>query len=390
MSNTANENTNLTVTISEGKALSPIRDYGTLSSDEQQQVQSLIGQLHDCSETTLNKFSAASAKESAKESVDFLKSTKINDLGEFNTCMLDITRNLRLIDTKELATVNPSPSSKIPIIGSFLSKSSAGKKIDNFIEKQQTIEKVIKQEVQTLEGIKLTLSEDLIKCKKIRESTIAYAIQLELEYIALYQKRLELEKEYNEFTTSPNYNSFNLEDSEHSAELQDGIAALERKMDATLRSRINAIGDIPSYTTIRQGEQAIIYAIDDCIDNVVPEWEKSFAKALIAYRLANAATVVQKTKEATGEIYVTAAKITSKALISAAEAIETPQVATKALEEKTQIFIDTCNKLVEISNNASEARIADAEKLKEIEKETLIANQARKTAKLTANNEGGN
>lgn len=334
MSNTANENTNLTVTTSEGKALSPIRDYGTLSSGEQQQVQSLIGQLHDCSETTLNKFSAASAKESAKESVDFLKSTKINDLGEFNTCMLDITRNLRSIDTKELATVNPSPSSKIPIIGSLLSKSSVGKKIDNFIEKQQTIEKVIKQEVQTLEGIKLTLSEDLIKCKKIRESTIAYAIQLELEYIALYQKRLELEKEYNEFTTSPNYNSFNLEDSEHSAELQDGISALERKMDATLRSRINAIGDIPSYTTIRQGEQAIIYAIDDCIDNVVPEWEKSFAKALISYRLANAATVVQKTKEATGEIYVTATKITSKALISAAKQLKLHRLLQKLLKKK--------------------------------------------------------
>ena len=81
--------------------------------------------------------------------------------------------------------------------------------------------------------------------------------------------------------------------------------------------------------------------------------------------------------------------MTSNAIISAAEAIETPQIASETLEEKTQIFLSMCNQLVQIATDASKQRIADAQRLKEIEKQSLVESTQRKTVPLI-NDGGGN
>ncbi len=389
MSKTSKNNTTNDLAVGqESRALSPARQYEDLSPAEKQAVEQLVTQLTDCSDAGLSKFSAGISNKSARASVDFLKSTKINDLGEFDTCMLDLSRNLRSIDTKELSVVNPSPTSKVPLIGGWLSKTKLAKKVDGVIEKQESIERVIKREIETLEGIKLTLAEDKTRCISIRKDTVQFAINLELFYFAYQQKRLALEQEYNDFVNSPSYNPANLHDSEHANELQDQMQALERKMDATLRSHANAISDIPTYSMIKAGENAIIDAIQDCIDNVVPEWEKSFAKAILSYRLNNAATVIKQTKEANGQIAVAAARLASQGLISAAEAIEAPSMATEALQEKNQIFLETIDRLVQISKEASERRIKDADVIRDEERKTLFANQQRKTAVLIEPVEG--
>ena len=383
MSKTLENNTSNDLAVAqEARALSPARQYEDLSPLEKQTVDQLVAKLTDCSDAGLSKFSAEISNKSARASVDFLKSTKINDLGEFDTCMLDLSRNLRSIDTKKLSVVNPSPTSKVPLIGGWLSKTKLAKKVDSVIEKQESIERVIKREIETLEGIKLTLAEDKTRCISIRKDTVEFAIDLELFYFAYQQKRLALEREYNDFVNSPSYNPANLNDSEHANDLQDQMQALERKMDATLRSHANAISDIPTYSMIKAGENAIIDAIQDCIDNVVPEWEKSFAKAILSYRLNNAATVIKQTKDANGQIAIAAARVSSQGVISAAEAIEAPLMATQALQEKNQIFLETIDKLVQISKEASERRIKDADVIRDEERKTLFANQQRKTATL--------
>ncbi len=383
MSKTLENNTSNDLAVAqEARALSPARQYEDLSPLEKQTVDQLVTKLTDCSDAGLSKFSAEISNKSARASVDFLKSTKINDLGEFDTCMLDLSRNLRSIDTKKLSVVNPSPTSKVPLIGGWLSKTKLAKKVDSVIEKQESIERVIKREIETLEGIKLTLAEDKTRCISIRKDTVEFAIDLELFYFAYQQKRIALEREYNDFVNSPSYNPANLNDSEHANDLQDQMQALERKMDATLRSHANAISDIPTYSMIKAGENAIIDAIQDCIDNVVPEWEKSFAKAILSYRLNNAATVIKQTKDANGQIAIAAARVSSQGVISAAEAIEAPLMATQALQEKNQIFLETIDKLVQISKEASERRIKDADVIRDEERKTLFANQQRKTATL--------
>lgn len=383
-------NTNLATVKPEETALAPTRSYDALSNEEQNIVQSLMGKLEDYSDASLIEFSSESSANSAREAEDFLRQTKLNDLEEFNECMTSLTRDLRSIDTKELSKQDPNPLARIPLIGNALAKSRVGKKVESIIEKQENVKKSVDLTVKTIEGIKLTLREDLIRCANTREKTVEFAKNLEYEYIALYKKREELEKLYNEFTSSPDYNPSNLDHSEYSAKLQNGIQLIERKMDSVLRYRVNSIQDIPSLALISSSENAMINSIDDCIKNVIPEWNKAFLKAILAYRVANAADVMKSTKQATNDILITSAEMTANAIISSAEAIESPQIASETLERKTEIFISTCNKLVQIATDASKQRIADAQRLKEIEHQSLIESGKRKTVQLNSNNSGGN
>lgn len=382
-------NTSLVETKPEETAIAPTRSYDSLSSEEQAIVQSLMTKLDDYSDVSLIEFSSETAANSAREAEDFLKQTKLNDLEEFNECMSGLTKSLRSIDTKELSKQDPNPLSRIPIIGPSLAKSRVGKKVESIIEKQENVKKSIDLTVKTIEGIKLTLREDLIRCAKTREKTVEFAKNLEYEYIALYKKREELEKLYNEFINSPDYDPSNLDHSEYTTKLQNGIQQIERKMDSILRYRVNAIQDIPSLSLVSSSENAMINSIDDCIKNVIPEWNKAFLKAILAYRVANAADVMKSTKQATNDILLTSAEMTANAIISSAEAIESPQIASETLERKTEIFISTCNQLVQIATDASKKRMADAQRLKDIEKQSLIESGKRKTVPLISNNTGG-
>ena len=376
---TTRTETNVTPVSAQDSVITPTRRFEDLPEDEKKIVEGLMAKLVDYSDKSLIDFSSDSASKSAKEAEDFLRNTKMNDLEEFKECMGSLTKDLRSIDTKELSKRDPNPLSRIPVIGPALAKSKAGKKVESVIQKQETVKKSIDMTVSTIEGIKLTLREDLIRCGKTREATIEFAKNLEYEYIALYQKRQELEAEYQRFTTSPEYNPIDLDDTEYAEKIQNAIQQIERKMDALLRYRINAIHDIPSLALVQASENAIINHIEDCIRNVIPEWDKAFLKAILAYRVANAADVMTSINNATNAILLSSTEMTAKAIIGAAEVIEAPSIATETLQKQTEIFIDTCNKLVEIAQNASQRRIEDAEKLKEEEKNSILSSTQRKT-----------
>jgi len=386
-----NEN-NTALVVSGGvtqNSVAPTRPYEKLSPEEKQKVDSLMIKLEDYSDTALIDFSADAAANSAREAEDFLKHTKLNDLQEFDECMGSLTKSLRSIDTKELSKQHPSRLSKIPLIGKALAESTVGKKIDSVIDKQETIKKSIDLTIQTIEGIKLTLREDLLRCARTRAMTVEFAKNLEYEYIALYRKKQELEKTYQEFISSPDYDEANLDHSEYVNKLQTGIQNIERKMDNTLRMHVNAVQDIPSFSLVSNAENAMINSIDDCIKNVVPEWNKAFLKAILAYRVANAADVLMATKEATKEIYIKSAQMTADAIVSAVEVIETPQIATETLEKKTEIFLTAIDKIVQISVDASKKRAEDAERLKQIERESITQSSQRKTVPFISGQSGG-
>lgn len=383
-------NTTLTTVNPETTAMSPIRSYAELSKEEQTVVDSLVVKLDDYSDSALIDFSSEAASDSAREAEDFLKQTKLNDLEEFNECMSSLTKDLRSIDTKELSKQDPNPISRLPIIGPALAKSRMGKKIETTIQKHDTIKKSIDLTVKTISDIKLTLREDLIRCEKTRAKTVEFAKFLEYEYIALHTKREELERLYNEFTSRPDYNPSNIDHSEYVAKLQTGMQSLERKMDATLRYQANARQDIPSLSFIQAADTSMITTIDDCLTNVIPEWHKAFLKAIIAYRVANAADTMKSTKQATNVILLTSAQMSADAVVSAAEAIETPNIATETLEKKTAIFLEMCDKLTQISLDASQQRLADASKLKTLDQQALEENAKRKTVKIITEESDGN
>lgn len=351
-------------------SVSPLRSFDELKPEEQQKVEELKKSLEDFSATSLINFSAATSSTISRDTDEFLRTTKLNDLQEFNDTMLELSNKMKSVDTKKLSEVKDNPFHKWPILGSLM-QTSIGKKVNAIAAKQQSVESVVDTTEKTLQGVRLSLQEDLIRCSSMKEKNIEYAKALEFECIALQLKKQELETEKERFLSSPEYNPNNLDNVEYAGKLEDGIEEISRKIDNTMRFRLLAIQDLPTLKITRNADIALIHTIEDAIVNLIPQWKKAFSKALLSYRLYNAATVMETVHQATQEIFEQSAKITSAAVTKSAEMIEEPQVASETLRKISDTISSMCEEVVNISAKAQEMREKELPELKKMEQEAL-------------------
>ena len=359
-------------------SVTPMRRFDELKEEEKNKVMELKSSLEDFSAESLIRFSSATSSTISRDTDDFLRNTKLNDLQEFNQIMMDLSSKLKSVDTEKLSEVKKSnPLVKLPVIGNFM-QSSIEKKVTEVVAKQQSIEKVVSSTETTLEQVRLSLQEDLIRCSSMREKNIEYAKSLELECIALQLRKSELEAERESFMNSPSYNENNLDDVEYVGRLQDGILEISRKIDNTARFRLIAIQDLPTLKITRNADIAIVNTIEDAVVNLIPQWKKAFSKALLSYRLYNAATVMDAVHQASAEIFEQSAQITSAAVLKSAEMIEKPQVTSETLKKINESIIAMCDEVVRISTEAQEIREKDLPELKRMEQEALAIETRRK------------
>lgn len=359
-------------------SVTPMRRFDELKEEEKNRVMELKSSLEDFSAESLIRFSSATSSTISRDTDDFLRNTKLNDLQEFNQIMMDLSSKLKSVDTEKLSEVKKSnPLVKLPVIGNFM-QSSIEKKVTEVVAKQQSIEKVVSSTETTLEQVRLSLQEDLIRCSSMREKNIEYAKSLELECIALQLRKSELEAERESFMNSPSYNENNLDDVEYVGRLQDGILEISRKIDNTARFRLIAIQDLPTLKITRNADIAIVNTIEDAVVNLIPQWKKAFSKALLSYRLYNAATVMDAVHQASAEIFEQSAQITSAAVLKSAEMIEKPQVTSETLKKINESIIAMCDEVVRISTEAQEIREKDLPELKRMEQEALAIETRRK------------
>ena len=359
-------------------SVTPMRRFDELKEEEKNRVMELKSSLEDFSAESLIRFSSATSSTISRDTDDFLRNTKLNDLQEFNQIMMDLSSKLKSVDTEKLSEVKKSnPLVKLPVIGNFM-QSSKEKKVTEVVAKQQSIEKVVSSTETTLEQVRLSLQEDLIRCSSMREKNIEYAKSLELECIALQLRKSELEAERESFMNSPSYNENNLDDVEYVGRLQDGILEISRKIDNTARFRLIAIQDLPTLKITRNADIAIVNTIEDAVVNLIPQWKKAFSKALLSYRLYNAATVMDAVHQASAEIFEQSAQITSAAVLKSAEMIEKPQVTSETLKKINESIIAMCDEVVRISTEAQEIREKDLPELKRMEQEALAIKSRRK------------
>lgn len=361
-------------------SVTPLRSFEELRPDEQEKVIELKSSLEDFDSVSLMNFSAATSSTISRDTDDFLRNTKLNDLQEFDETMLELSNKLRSVDTKKLSEVKDNPFEKWPIVGQFM-QTSIGKKVNAIANKQQSVEKVVDTTEKILEEVRLSLQEDLIRCNSMREKNVEYAKALELECIALQLRKHEMETERERFMNSPEYNVDDLDSVEYAGKLHDGIQEISRKIDNTARFRLLAIQDLPALKITKNADLAIINAIEDAVINLIPQWKKAFSKALLSYRLYNAATVMETVNKATQEILEQSASITSAAVLKSAEMIEKPQVASETLRKINETIISMCDEVTNISTKAQEMREKDLPELKRMEQEALAIEASKANKK---------
>lgn len=351
-------------------SVNPLRSFEELSAEEKQKVLELKKSLEDFSAESLINFSSATSSTISRDTDDFLRSTKLNDLEGFNQTMIELSNKLKSVDTKKLSEVKDNRFAKWPIIGSVM-QTSIGKKVSDIAAKQQSVESFVSSTETVLHKVRISLQEDLVRCNAMKQKNIEYANSLEFECIALQIRKSELEDNLNSFMNSSDYNPNNLDDLEYIGQLNDGIQEISRKIDNTARFRLLAIQDLPTLKITRNAEVTIINKIDDTIVNLIPQWKKAFSKALLSYRLYNSATVLEAVQQTSKEIFEQSAKLTSDAVIKSAQMIEAPQVASETLRKINETIISMCDEVTRISAEATKMRENDLPELKKMEQEAL-------------------
>lgn len=359
-------------------SVNPLRSFEELNPKEKEEVIALKETLKDVSATSLINFSAATSSTISRDTDDFLRSTKLNDLEGFNQTMLELSNKLLSIDTKKLSEVQSNRFAKLPIIGSVM-QTSIGKKVNEIATKQQTVENFVSSTETVLQKVRISLQEDLVRCTAMKGKNVEYAKALEFECIALQMRKKELEEELSSFMNSSEYNPNNLDDIERIDQLNCGIQEISRKIFDTASFRLNAIQDLPTLKITRNAEITIINKIDNTIVNIIPQWKKAFSKALLSYRLYNAATVLEAVQETSQQIFKESAKLTSEAVIKSAKMVEAPAIAIKTFEEINEILSSMVYEIATISTEAEKMRQDELSNIKNMEQVALgIDNQTRK------------
>ncbi len=110
-------------------SVTPMRRFDELKEEEKNRVMELKSSLEDFSAESLIKFSSATSSTISRDTDDFLRNTKLNDLQEFNQIMMELSSKLKSVDTEKLSEVKKSnPLVKLPVIGNFM-QSSIEKKV---------------------------------------------------------------------------------------------------------------------------------------------------------------------------------------------------------------------------------------------------------------------
>lgn len=361
-------------------SLKPLRSFEELKPEEQAKVLELKKSLEDVSDASLMNFSASTASTISRDTDEFLRTTKLNDLQDFNEIMLELSNKLKSVDTDKLSEIKDNPFERIPIIGQIM-QTSIAKKVNAVVEKQQSIEKVVASTETILHEVRLSLQEDLIRCSSMREKNIEYAKEMEFECIALQLRKKELECERDSFMNSSKYNERNLDDVEKVGRINDAILEISRDIDTTARFRLLAIQDISTLRITKNADIALIKTIQKAVVELIPQWKKAFTTAILSYRLYNAAAVLEAVHQTTEQILEQSAMITSAAVLKSAEMIEKPPVSSEKLKKINETIVSMCNEVVEITVKAQELREKDLPEMKKMEQEVLAMELNKKMSK---------
>ncbi len=361
-------------------SLKPLRSFEELKPEEQAKVLELKKSLEDVSDASLMNFSASTANTISRDTDEFLRTTKLNDLQDFNEIMLELSNKLKSVDTDKLSEIKDNPFEKIPIIGQIM-QTSIAKKVNAVVEKQQSIEKVVASTETILHEVRLSLQEDLIRCSSMREKNIEYAKEMEFECIALQLRKKELESERDSFMNSSKYNERNLDDVEKVGRINDAILEISRDIDTTARFRLLAIQDISTLRITKNADIALIKTIQKAVVELIPQWKKAFTTAILSYRLYNAAAVLEAVHQTTEQILEQSAMITSAAVLKSAEMIEEPPISSEKLKKINETIVSMCNEVVEITVKAQELREKDLPEMKKMEQEVLAMELNKKMSK---------
>lgn len=97
-------------------SVTPLRTFDELKPEEKEKVLELKTALDDYSASALINFSSATSSTISRDTDNFLRNTKLNDLQDFNETMLELSNKLKSVDTKKLSEVKENPFSKWPVI----------------------------------------------------------------------------------------------------------------------------------------------------------------------------------------------------------------------------------------------------------------------------------
>ena len=329
------------------------RAYDVLKDVEREKVDKLRNELDYHDSLAVIRFGSSSADDLSQFTSNLFKGMKVSDFQEFENSLSSLMHSIKQVDPDSLQEVQSNKWKNWPIIGRIV-ESDIAKKVNQLLQEQTSVEKVVETVTDDLERTKLSLMKEMELINQMKEKCYDYAIDQELIYIALEGAKTDAKKELLQLEAT--YNSNDLMEVNRLSDMHNAVDALDRKGADILVYRTMSLQNLPKLNYIYNAEEAIVHKIEDVIHNVIPIWRQQFAMALFSFHVKNAAFVLQTTREATEAIYKANGLMLEEALTNTLREVNALPVSFEALKEQNNQMIKMFDNLVTLEEKMKAER----------------------------------
>ena len=345
-----------------------LRTFDDLTEEEKQIVLKKAEELDYTDSSSVIQFGAEAADDLSQFTSTLFKGFKVSNFTEFDGTILELMTNLKSVDTESLSKKPEGKWDKFPVIGPLF-KQKIVDSVNGTIIKHMNIEKVVDEIVTKLEQTKLSAIKDMKLSAEMRRKAYDFADQHELNYLAIEKAKENAEKEKKELES--HYNPANSRDVNQLSDISNAILSLDRKAVALQTYRLMSLQNLPKLTYIHNADQAIATKIEDIIVNVIPQWKQQFALAIFAFHIQNSAYVLENVRVATEQIYKQNGLLLRDAMLNTAKEIEALPLSLEALKQLNDQVVSLSGELMEIEENAKEARRVALPEIRQLQQTIL-------------------
>ena len=342
--------------------------FEKLDAETQAEIMECKSSIDMSSIDSIMTYGAKASADVTGFSKDILKTFKVKDIPEVESLLPTLTNAFAEVDTQSL----------LPKKKGFFSRFTKSVDVAAFIQKFENVEQVVQGIQKKLQQVDFEIMRDVESEKMLGQKNLEFIKHLDCHIFALrMQYKEEMEKvSAEEAETDPN----DVVAMHILAEHKEMVARLDRRAYNLELQRVEAIQSLPIIKELINGNVGLSEQIKMAISQGIPTWERNILIALQLHRQQGALRIEQAVHKMTNDLIRNNSHLLKENATTIAKAVEGGLIDIEALEEANKNILDTTRAVVQIANEAAQARQQNLDKLDGIVKELMEAETGRLVA----------
>lgn len=324
-------------------------------------------------------FGIDAQKQVTQISESMLSHVRNKDTGPISEALTTMVSQMRGLDFDSI-----KPGEKPGFLSRILRRANP---LIRFMQKYETVEGQLQATTNKLEKDKLALSRKVVMMDKLYLATIDHLYSLDEFIAALEHKISQVSNTIIPELQARAELTKDMADSQAVSDMVNTRNRLERRLDALLLTRAEAINSLPSIRSVQSLDTDLIERIQTQIVTAVPIWTRRIALNISIWQTAEIGRTTKAATDFTNEIIAESSKQLKESNRKVRQEIERGIIDVDVLKQATEDLIDTINESIDITEEGRKRREETAAVLQQTEtrlKQALIAAADRQN-QITAN-----